>query len=97
MGNSAKANGCQFQTDPARPYVGTNGILAHINGVVISNVLRTLPPPAMQGEETQAVFEVERFGPVRFFAKVHRAKRGKHSHLFWSIYRADAEVSDDSP
>lgn len=91
MGNSKLANGCQFPTRQPRPAApASNGILAQVPGDVIAVAGQRLPPPTHTGPEHQEVeIDAGHVGRVRLFFERKTARRAKHSHMFWSAYRAE--------
>ena len=67
-----------------------NGILAKINGELISKAGQTLPPPdAGQPAELQAEIDVPTIGRVRIKYRLSSNLRGKWTNWFWSAYFAE--------
>lgn len=93
MGNSKLASRCHIpsgETPSASLSPNDNGILARIRGDLVSQALRTLPAPSVTSPATAAVImEVEGIGTVQFSVARKLAKRGKHSHYYWSAERAE--------
>lgn len=99
MGNSHLASKCHLRGDsPNEPPVpGANGILARIPGQYVSAVVNLLPPAASTQElHQEVVMDAGDAGTVRFFAKLMRARHHRHSHYFWTVYRAEP-VSVENP
>jgi len=98
MGNSRLAAKCHLpgkaSAQPAAP--GANGILGRIQGQYVAEATKLLPPA---GTSTDEHLEIELdagpAGRVRFFAEKKRTKHHRHSHYFWSVYRAEPIGRDD--
>lgn len=92
MSNSQLASKCHLRGDSAdeSPVFGANGILGRIPGQYVSAALSLLPPAASAPECHQEIeMDAEPSGRVRFFAEKKRARHHRHSHYFWSVYRAE--------
>lgn len=99
MGNSHLASKCNLRADSLNepPVPGANGILARIPGQYVSAAVSLLPPAALTQELHQEVeMDAGPAGRVRFFVKRMRARHHRHSHYFWSVYRAEP-VSVENP
>lgn len=93
MGNSKSAAGCQIPSIAAGQSQGEarNGILPTVRGDYIASALAGLPEPTRDGvTEHQVVIDAGPAGRVRLFVERKTARRGKHSHQYWSVYRAEA-------
>ena len=67
-----------------------NGILAKVSGSDIARASRHLPPAATAEDRTyEVVLEAAHIGWVKLYARRHKARHNKHSHWFWSVYRAE--------
>jgi len=65
-------------------------ILAKICGDEVAHGSNSLPNPEKAEDREYAVTMHARYaGPVRVFYKRHVAKKGKHSHYYWLVYRAE--------
>ncbi|RDK06453.1 hypothetical protein DN412_31180 [Cupriavidus lacunae] len=99
MGNSHRASKCHLRGDSLNepPVLGANGILARIPGQYVSAALGLLPPAASTLARHQEIeMDAGPAGRVRFFAEKMRARHHRHSHYFWSVYRAEP-VSVENP
>jgi len=68
-----------------------NGILARVPGQYIAEALAQLPPINIAGDQIhETVIEAGHVGKVRIFARKQLARHGKHSHWYWSAFRAAA-------
>jgi hypothetical protein len=99
MGNRRLASKCHLREDcldePQVP--GANGILTRIPGQYVSAAVSLFPAPASTPAWHQEVdMDVGPAGRVRFFATKMRARHHRHSHYFWSVYRAEP-VSVENP
>lgn len=100
MGNNRLAAKCHLPgaTSNQPAALGANGILGRIQGQYVSAAILALPPAATS---TEVHVEVETDagpdGRVRFFAERKQAKRHRHSHYFWSVYRAEPVKAGDLP
>ncbi|WP_423196812.1 Transposase [Cupriavidus sp. H19C3] len=94
MGNSKLAQGCQLpahDTAGERQPDSENGILSLVPGDLISKGLATLPPASMPGADRHEVeIDAGPLGRVRLSVERKRVKHGRHSHYYWSAWRADA-------
>ncbi|QRQ86233.1 hypothetical protein [Cupriavidus oxalaticus] len=92
MGNSKLAAGCHVRTtayDPVPP-IGASGILAQVQGNHIAAGLRTLGPATREAPSHHEVLvDAGHLGTVRLFVEKKQARHGRHSHYFWSAYRAE--------
>lgn len=91
MGNSKLANGCQLPSSNGAPRVSPEaGILAYVGGHKVVEAMRSLPEPTRTGpEHAEAEVNTEYHGRVRIFFERRTARHHKHSHVFWSAYRAE--------
>jgi hypothetical protein len=97
MGNNRLAANCHLpgNSPPEIAAPGANGILGRISSQYVSAAVNLLPP----AESTAAAhLEVEltagSAGKVRFFAEKTLARHHRHSHYFWSVYRAEPVRTD---
>jgi len=93
MGNSKLAAGCHLPAAAHEPVpaIGANGILAHVQGNYIAAALQTLGPATREAPTHHEVLvEAGHLGTVRLFVEKKQARHGRHSHYFWSAYRAEA-------
>lgn len=93
MGNSKSAFGCQISSTATGQLQGEarNGILPTVRGDYIASALAGLPAPTRDGiAEHQVVIDAGPAGRVRLYIERKTARRGKHSHCYWSAYRAEA-------
>lgn len=102
MGNSKSAFGCQIPSTAAGQPQGEarNGILPTVRGDHIASALDGLPAPTRDGVANhQVVIDAGPAGRVRLFVERKTARRGKHSHCYWSAYRAElvGAVSEPQP
>lgn len=67
-----------------------NGILATIPGQYLGEALKSLPHPDATADDQMVDIDVEHIGRVRLYIRRQKAVRGKHSHWFWSTWRAEA-------
>lgn len=76
---------------------GANGILGRIPGQYIAEAVRLLPPAATTPQlHLEVELDAGPDGKVRFFAERQRANRQRHSHFFWSVYRAEPIFGTDT-
>ncbi|PLP96463.1 hypothetical protein CYJ10_32165 [Cupriavidus pauculus] len=76
---------------------GANGILGRIQGQYVAEATNRLPPAgAATDEHLEIELDAGPAGRVRFFAERKQARHHRHSHYFWSVYRAEPVSSDDS-
>lgn len=92
MGNSKLAARCHLPAktaDTARS-VDANGILAQVQGNHIAAALRALGPATREAPSHHEVLvQAGHLGTVRLFIEKKQARHGRHSHYFWSAYRAE--------
>ncbi|MWL91536.1 hypothetical protein GA566_29420 [Cupriavidus sp. SW-Y-13] len=99
MGNSRLAASCHLRGDSSSQpaTVGANGILGRIEGQYVSTAIRQLPPAATAIQEHLDVeIDAGADGRVRFFAERKTARHHRHSHYYWSVYRAEPVGSNDT-
>ena len=99
MGNNRLAAQCHLPGDTPNPppAPGANGILGRIQGQYVSAALNQLPPAASSTAKHQEVdIDAGPNGRVRFFAEKKEARHHRHSHYFWSVYRAEPVGAEDS-
>lgn len=92
MGNSKLAANCHLWTtaNGQVPAIGANGILAQVQGDHIAAALRTLGRATREApSHHQVLVEAGHLGTVRLFIEKKQARHGRHSHYFWSAYRAE--------
>ncbi len=92
MGNSKLAARCHLSAagHDQVPAIGANGILAQVQGNYIAAALRTLGPATREAPSHHEVLvEAGHLGTVRLFIEKKQARHGRHSHYFWSAYRAE--------
>lgn len=78
------------------PVLGANGILARIPGQYVLAAISLLPPAAYSQELHQEVeIDAGPAGRVRLFAERTRTRHHRHSHYFWSVYRAEPVSVED--
>ncbi|ABF12334.1 hypothetical protein Rmet_5475 (plasmid) [Cupriavidus metallidurans CH34] len=98
MGNNRLAANCHLPGDsPAEnPTPGANGILGRIPSQYVSAAVNLLPPAASTTASHQEIeLAAGPVGKVRFFAEKKLARHHRHSHYFWSVYRAEPVRTDD--
>ena len=68
-----------------------NGILEQVQGSYVAQAACSLPP-AVTAEDRDYPVEIDagHAGRVHITFRRQKAKRAKHTHWFWSAYRADA-------
>lgn len=99
MGNSRLASKCHMPSDEPSlaPSPGANGILERVQGQYIAHALRLLPPAASSvtgHQETE--IDAGPAGRVRIFFEKQRVRHHRHSHYFWSPYRAEPVSAGDA-
>lgn len=68
-----------------------NGILARVPGQCVAEAMKLLPPvDTAENRVHDVVIDAEHAGRVRIFARRQLARHHKHSHWFWSAFRAEA-------
>lgn len=98
MGNNRLAAKCHLsgeaQSQTSAP--GANGILGRIQGEYVSAAILALPPAASTSEQHREIdIDAGPDGRVRFFAERKKTNHHRHSHYFWSVYRAEPVRADD--
>lgn len=92
MGNSRMAAKCHLPGESSGQAAasGASGILGRIQGQYVAEATKLLPPA---GTVTNVHVEIELdagpAGRVRFFAERKQARHHRHSHYYWSVYRAE--------
>jgi len=67
-----------------------NGILAEVPGQYVAEAQLSLPPAATAEDRTyEIVIDAGHAGRVRLFARRKKVRHNKHSHWFWSVFRAE--------
>lgn len=67
-----------------------NGILGQVPGQYVAQAQQTLPPAATaEDRDYQVEIDAGHAGRVRIFYRKQKAKRGKFSHWFWAVKRAE--------
>lgn len=92
MGNSKAAAGCHLPTAGEKlPASGQeNGILSRVRGDYVAQALQSLPAPTRDGAaEHQVVLDAGPVGRIRLFIARKLVRHNKHSHYYWSAYRAE--------
>ncbi|MEC3768445.1 MULTISPECIES: hypothetical protein [Cupriavidus] len=91
MGNSKRAAGCHLPAaTPGYPVAGANGILAQVQGHHVAAALQTLPRATAEAPNHHEVLvEAGHLGTVRLFIVKKLARHNRHSHYYWSAYRAE--------
>ncbi|AEI77529.1 hypothetical protein CNE_1c21950 [Cupriavidus necator N-1] len=92
MGNSKRAAGCHLPATTPEPFPapGANGILGRVQGHYIAAGLQTLPRATHDGPSHHEVLvEAGHLGTVRLFIEKKLARHNRHSHYYWSAYRAE--------
>lgn len=99
MGNSYLASRCHLPEAPSHslPSPGAEGVLGRVQGQYIASALELLPDAGTTAEIHQEVeIDAGPAGKVRIFIERKRVRHHRHSHYFWSAYRAEPVV-EDSP
>ncbi|MCO4864405.1 hypothetical protein MKD38_22220 [Cupriavidus sp. WGlv3] len=91
MGNSKRAASCHLPAaTPEYPVPGANGILAQVQGHHVAAALQTLPRATADAPNHHEVLvEAGHLGTVRLFVVKKLARHNRHSHYYWSAYRAE--------
>jgi len=92
MGNSKLAARCHLPAaaHDSVPAIGANGILAQIQGNHIAAAVRTLGRATREAPSHHKVLvKAGHLGTVRVFIAKKQARHGRHTHHFWSEYRAE--------
>ena len=93
MGNSKLAAGCHLpgeNAEAAPAARGTNGILGRVQGNHIAAGLHTLgPATAAAPSHHEVLIDAGHLGTVRLFVEKKLARHNRHSHYYWSAYRAE--------
>ena len=100
MGNNRLAAKCHLPGETSRQASapGANGILGRIQGQYVSAAILALPPAASCAEaHVEVDMDAGPDGRVRFFAEKKQARHHRHSHFFWSVYRAEPVKAGDLP
>lgn len=97
MGNSKLAANCHLQSAaPSESPNPANGILGRIQGHYIAASLATLTPATADAPpHHEVVIDAGPAGTVRLFIEKKRVRHHRHSHYFWSAYRAEPVRPDD--
>jgi hypothetical protein len=97
MGNSKLAAKCHLRAAaPSEPPNQAHGILGRIPGDYIASGLATLPiATADAPPHHEVVIDARAAGTVRLFIEKKRVRHHRHSHYFWSAYRAEPVRPDD--
>ncbi|WP_116324727.1 hypothetical protein [Cupriavidus taiwanensis] len=94
MGNSKLAAGCHLPgagPEPS-PAAGANGILGRVQGNYIAAGLQTLEPAtAAAPNHHEVLIDAGHLRTVRLFIEKKLARHNRHSHYYWSAYRAEPE------
>lgn len=99
MRNNRLAAKCHLpaETSNRPPTPGANGILGRIQGQYVSAALNLLPHAASSAAKHQEVdIDAGPDGRVRFSAEKMEARHHRHSHYFWSVYRAEPVNANDA-
>ncbi|SPC05387.1 hypothetical protein [Cupriavidus taiwanensis] len=91
MGNSKRAAGCHLPAAAPEYLVpGANGILAQVQGHHVAAALQALPRATAEAPNHHEVLvEAGHLGTVRLFIVKKHARHNRHSHYYWSAYRAE--------
>lgn len=91
MGNSKRAATCHLPAaTPEYPVPGANGILAQVQGHHVAAALQTLPRATADAPHHHEVLvDAGHLGTVRLFIVKKLARHNRHSHYYWSAYRAE--------
>ncbi|AQV94738.1 hypothetical protein BJN34_12695 [Cupriavidus necator] len=92
MGNSKRAAGCHLPAATSETYQVTdaNGILGQVQGHYFAAGLQTLGPATHDSPSHHEVLvEAGLLGTVRLFIEKELARHNRHSHYYWSAYRAE--------
>lgn len=98
MGKNRLAAKCHLpgQTVSPSSCTGANGILGRIHGQYITAATRLLPPAATSIDDHMEIdVDAGSAGRVRFFVEKMKARHHRHSHYFWSVYRAEPVSAED--
>ncbi|CAM4226387.1 hypothetical protein GCM10027287_17710 [Bordetella muralis] len=67
-----------------------NGILAKVPGEYLDEARQSLPPVDLAEDRIyEAVVAAGHLGPIRVQFRRHKARHHKHSHWFWSAFKAE--------
>jgi hypothetical protein len=95
MGNSKLAGGCHLPREDSEPdpaALGANGILGRVQGDHIAPGLQSLgPATATAPSHHEVLIDAGHLGTVRLFIEKKLARHNRHSHYYWSAYRAEPE------
>lgn len=92
MGNNKFAARCHLPpaASDTYPLPGANGILAQVQGHHVAAALQTLGPATRDAPDHHEVLvEAGHLGTVRLFIQKKLARHNRHSHYYWSAYRAE--------
>jgi|GEM_PF-971625 len=97
MGNSKLAAKCHLRPPaPSETPNQAHGILGRIQGDYIAAGLATLPTATADApSHHEVVIDAGPAGTVRLFIEKKRVRHHRHSHYFWSAYRAEPVRPDD--
>jgi len=74
-----------------------NGILTSVPGQFVSAAHDSLPPAAIAEDRPyEVLIEAGHIGWVRLYMRRMKARHHKHSHWFWSVYRAEPASPPDA-
>jgi hypothetical protein len=98
MGNNKLAAKCHLRSPaPSEMPNQAHGILGRVQGDYIAAGLATLPPATADATAHHEVeIDAGPAGTVRLFIEKKRVRHRRHSHYFWSAYRAEP-VKPDEP
>ncbi len=92
MGNSRLAAGCHLPaaTTATYPTTGASGILARVQTDHIAAGLQTLGPATADApSHHEVLIDASHLGTVRLFIEKKLVRHHRHSHYYWSAYRAE--------
>lgn len=97
MGNSKLAAKCHLRSSASSEFPSqAHGILDRVQGDYIAAGLATLPPATVDAPPHHEVeIDAGPAGKVRLFIAKKRVRHHRHSHYFWSAYRAEPVRADD--
>lgn len=97
MGNNKLAAKCHPRSSaPLAAPNQAHGILGRIQGDYIASGLATLPAATADAPpHHEVVIDAGPAGKVRLFIEKKRVRHHRHSHYFWSTYRAEPVRLDD--
>lgn len=97
MGNSKLAAKCHLGSASSSEATNqAHGILGRVQGDYIASGLAMLPTATADApSHHEVVIDAGPAGTVRLFIEKKRVRHHRHSHYFWSAYRAEPVRPDD--